>query len=72
MSDLINLYRQRHGLSRSGRKIDPRKLAAQQKYGLSDTRMQNRTPRALLDQLDRCQDECARRLILGVSEKGKQ
>lgn len=55
-----------------GRPPDPRRAAYVDKFGIvveSIKRLDHRLPRRLLDQLDACDSDIERRIILGVSHQ---
>lgn len=53
-----------------GRKQNPRRKEFCERYGLTPRQMRSLSIGGmLLDQLDRCKSEAARRLLLGVSKK---
>ena len=51
-----------------GRPANVRRLAVMQKYGMKLCTPRRLLTESLLDQLDRCQSEEARKLLLGVTE----
>ena len=55
-------------VTKSGRRPNLRQRAFMQKYGIHPENVKRVLRKVDMDQLDRCADDCARRILLGKSK----
>lgn len=54
--------------TKSGRRPNERQWAYMKKYGIHSENVKQVLSKTIMDQLDACADDCARRILLGKSK----